>query len=130
MVTYKYHYYDPNSALGFNENSCVYYRGSIQNNNPEWITSNAATNYIDNRWHMITFTYDGNLAMIYFDGVLFATKAKDTYQWGSEVNACYFGVANNNGGNVGFYNGKLDNFRSYNRVLTASEIQTLFNAKQ
>ena len=129
LGTDTYHSYDPNSALGFDENSHVYYRSGAANN-PYWITTNAATNYIDNRWHMITLTYDGNLAMVYFDGVLFESKVKDNYQWGTNVNASYFGVANSNQGNVGFYNGRLDNFRSYNRALSASEIQQLFNAKQ
>ena len=77
---------------------------------------------------MLTFTYDGNLAMLYLDGILFqtVTSTGSKLTWGSNVNACYFGVNNNEG----YYNGKLDNFRSYNRAITAAEVQTLFNAKQ
>ena len=75
---------------------------------------------------MLTFTYDGNLAMLYMDGNLFQTVTSSKYTWGSNVNASYFGINNN----TGQFHGKLDNFRSYNRAITAAEVQMLYNAKQ
>jgi len=39
-------------------------------------------------------------------------------------------MGDNLGKNMGFNIGKIDNFRSYSRVLTASEIQLLYQAKQ
>ena len=39
-------------------------------------------------------------------------------------------MADNLGKNVGFHIGKFNNFRSYSRALTASEIQMLYQAKQ
>ena len=106
-----------NSSLKY-----VYKGGSFSY---DWIT-NPIANYVDNQWHMLTVTFDGTLGMIYLDGTLFVTKASSSLNWGSMVNVTYFGVNNNEK----FYNGKLDNFRSYNRALTPSEIQALFNAKQ
>jgi hypothetical protein len=78
---------------------------------------------------MLTFAYDGNIGTIYLDGVLFATKVADL-KWGSNVNVSFLGTTTINSGNIGFYNGKLDNFRSYNRALTPAEIQMLYNEKQ
>lgn len=65
---------------------------------------------------------------MYIDGNLFQTETSPNsrWTWGSNVNATYFGVNNN----VKFFNGKFDNFRSYNRALTAQEVQMLYNAKQ
>ena len=96
-----------------------------------WTTDGSVASYIDNRWYMMTFTYNGNIAMIFVDGSLLETKSNDKLAWGSDVNNCFFGLdTKERGVTYGFYNGKLDNFRSYNRALTASEIQLLYNAKQ
>ena len=114
------------SALGLNENTSIRY--SSYNSYEAWVT-NPVTNYVDNQWHMLTFCFDGNMGMVYLDGVLFETKVKDM-KWGSDVNVSFLGTTTVNSGNIGFYNGKMDNFRSYNRMLTVTEIQTLFNAQQ
>ncbi len=118
-------------TIKFTETSCFFYHAGDKPytswSDLQW-TSNSIASYVNNQWHMLTFTYDGNLAMLYIDGTLFqtVTSAGSKLTWGSDVNACYFGVNNNEG----FYNGKLDNFRSYNRAITAAEVQTLFDAKQ
>jgi len=119
-------YSNPRSSLGFDDNTCIKYNS--YKTSKAWGTT-AITDYVDNQWHMLTFAYDGNIGTIYLDGVLFATKVADL-KWGSNVNVSFLGTTTINSGNIGFYNGKLDNFRSYNRALTASEVQTLFNAKQ
>ena len=118
-------------TIKLNETSCFNYNAGDKPytswSDLQW-TSNSIASYVNNQWHMLTFTYDGNLAMLYLDGILFqtVTSTGSKLTWGSNVNACYFGVNNNEG----YYNGKLDNFRSYNRAITAAEVQTLFNAKQ
>lgn len=93
-------------------------------------TSGSVASYIDNQWHMLTMTYDGNIGVLYLDGQLFETKVTQKLAWGTGTNTpvrtSFFGI-NNNTGN---YTGKMDNFRSYNRALSAEEVQTLFNAKQ
>jgi len=115
----------------FTENSCFYYHAGDKPNVSwsalQW-TSNSVASYVNNQWHMLTFTYDGNLAILYIDGNLFQTETSPNsrWTWSSNVNATYFGVNNNEK----FFNGKLDNFRSYNRALTAQEVQMLYNAKQ
>jgi hypothetical protein len=79
---------------------------------------------------MLTLTYDEAVAMIYIDGVLFETKESVDLRWGTNVETTYFGVATTKSGKLGYYNGKLDNFRSYNRALSSAEVQALYNAKQ
>ena len=79
---------------------------------------------------MLTLTFNGTTGLIFLDGVLFETKANNELRWSSLVNTSYLGTTADKNGNLGFYNGKLDNFRSYNRALTVAEINALFNAKQ
>ncbi|MBR1514405.1 MAG: carboxypeptidase regulatory-like domain-containing protein [Bacteroidales bacterium] len=124
-------YYDYKACLGLDNSSCIEYRSGVEHSySPVKWTTNSASNYVDNRWHMLTLTFDGNTGMIFIDGVLFETKANNELKWASDVNTCYLGTTADKNGNIKFFSGKLDNFRSYNRALTAQEIQTLFNAKQ
>ena len=120
------------SVIKFTNTSCLnyvpYYNGY------EWTTA-SLSDYVDNRWHMLTITFNGNIGMVFIDGTMIESKASDRLKWGTRVNNSYFGTDTKGGGiytpeNYGFYNGKLDNFRSYNRALTVTEIQTLYNAKQ
>ena len=116
------------SALVFKSDSHIEYDSG---NYAYWVTDGSVSPYIDNRWHMLTLTFNGSIGMIYIDGNLFETKSSHDLAWGSEVNNSFLGVDKEEHGNAyGFYNGKLDNFRSYNRALTTQEIQMLFNAKQ
>ncbi len=123
-------YDNPKSALGFDNHSKIHYASGHNNNLLHWTTAGSTIEYADNGWHMLTLTYDEAVAMIYIDGVLFETKESVDLRWGTDVETAYFGVATTKSGKLGYYNGKLDNFRSYNRPLTASEIQTIYNAKQ
>ncbi len=97
-------------------------------------TNQPISNYLDNQWHMLTIAVknDGNLAMIYLDGVLFESTqsyGNNGWSWGSDVTMTFIGSAVNNN-HAGKFNGKLDNFRSYNRALSALEVQSLYQAKQ
>ena len=82
-----------------------------------------------NNWHMVTFTYNGAMGMIYFDGMLYATSTNTDYMWNTP-GATYFGSNCRMLDNKTNFNGKLDNFRSYSRALSATEVQALYNAKQ
>lgn len=103
-----------------------YYPNTAANN---WVTGEEMSQYIDNQWHMLTLTYNGTVGMMYVDGTLLEAKSSDRLEWGTYVTTSLIGADMTNSTN-GYFNGKLDNFRSYNRALSASEIQTLFNAKQ
>ena len=113
------------SALVFTSSANVYYRSYGSG----WTTNGTVSNYLDNQWHMMTLTYDGTILMAYIDGSLFETKSESDMKWGSAVNVSYIGADETN--SLGsYFVGKLDNFRSYNRALTSSEVQMLYNAKQ
>jgi hypothetical protein len=94
-----------------------------------WKTIEPITQYIDNQWHMLTLTYNGAIGTIYVDGSLFEALTSDKLIWGSYVTTSMFGADATNSTN-GYFEGSLDNFRSYDRALTATEVQMLFNAKQ
>ena len=115
------------SALVITSNYNVRYFPNTSVNN--WKTEGTITSCIDSRWHMLTFTYDGADAMVYVDGELFETKSSPDLIWGQYVSTSYIGADATNSLN-GYFKGKLDNFRSYIRPLTASEVQKLYQAKQ
>ena len=62
---------------------------------------------------------------VYMDGNLFEIFGNYNCYWNEptiNIGASYSqGI---------FYSGKMDNIRTYNRALTAQEVQTLYNAKQ
>ena len=92
-------------------------------------SDNTIEAYTNNQWHMVTFTYNGAMGMIYFDGMLYATSTNTDYMWNTP-GATYFGSNCRMLDNKTNFNGKLDNFRSYSRALSATEVQALYNAKQ
>lgn len=92
-------------------------------------SDNTIEAYTNNQWHMVTFTYNGAMGMIYFDGMLYATSTNTDYMWNTP-GATYFGSNCIMLDNKTNFNGKLDNFRSYSRALSATEVQALYNAKQ
>ncbi|MEI6346151.1 MAG: LamG domain-containing protein [bacterium] len=76
-----------------------------------------------NGWHYVGVTYDGATAKFYIDGVLDSSNAySQTFNNGSVG----YGLG---GIEIGGYTvtGRLDDVRVYNRVLTASEIRTMYN---
>ena len=45
-----------------------------------------------------------------------------------DINTSRIGVSTNSGANAGFFNGKIDEFRVYDRALTEAEISYLYNS--
>lgn len=101
-----------------------------------WTTTGSLSSFFNNQWHMLTVAYKdngsaGGLISLYMDGMLFETMNTSSiypYYWNSLTNVYI-------GGNIVqqnhyFYNGKIDNIRTYNRALTLAEVQALYNAKQ
>ncbi len=92
-----------------------------------------ATNatYQDGNWHMITITQDGSSdtdMSIYLDGVLqiLTSHESGTLSSDSVDKNIFIGARNNNGTAANFVNAALDEIRIYNRVLSAAEIQSLY----
>ena len=100
----------------------------IKTGSYNWMT-NSISSFFNSQWHMLTITYNGSLASLYIDGVLFEVKQNSGLKWPSICTNSYIG------GNMAqsthyFFNGKLDNIRTYSRALTENEIRALYNAKQ
>ena len=83
----------------------------------------------DNLWHHVAATYDGSTMRVYVDGV-------DNTQTPISLNQNI--VYNNRQTNIGadsfgiyvdrFFSGQIDEMALYNRVLSASEIKSIFDA--
>lgn len=77
-----------------------------------------------NTWHLMTITRDGsNAVVLYFDAVSIATASS---QSGTSAPA-FIGSAAPAGAQ--WWDGPLQNVRIYNRALTQSEIQAIYNAE-
>jgi len=92
----------------------------------------------DNKWHHVVITRQGTTASdinIYIDGVLArsTTYLKDSITGSLPESIILIGVNNSppyDGSTTSFnryFNGKLDDIRIYNKVLSAMEIQALYN---
>ena len=88
---------------------------------PHWYGSTVN----DGLWHHVVLTLNSNtnLANVYLDGTLDFTA--DISGVGSTSNTASLSIGNRNGTKVSF-DGKIDDTRIYNRVLTTIEIQTLY----
>jgi Concanavalin A-like lectin/glucanases superfamily len=77
------------------------------------------------KWHHVAYRY--NLAngarVIYLDGALAASEMGATAFNGSTV-----GRIGESGDDGGFWWGKIDEVRIYNRALSATEVKQLYNA--
>ncbi len=90
-----------------------------------FIYLNHPTNYYDNQWHMLTVTYNGANAVLYYDGV--AVNSGPFTQLIDIESTRKFNIgswANNGSGIVG----DIDVVQVYNRGLTASEVSQNYNA--
>lgn len=102
----------------------------------------------DGQWHHLAFTYDETTSklLIYFDGQVVPTPGSsgDFTSGGAPLGKLNLKNASNlvlSGWNkhvglegvdeswISAYTGKMDQFRLYGKVLTASEIQALYNSK-
>ncbi len=80
--------------------------------------------FFDNRWHLMTYTHDGNLMNLYLDGALQATAPNVSLNTaGSNLVIGSYSPAG------GFFNGALDEARVYNRALTQLEVQQMYLAE-
>lgn len=77
-----------------------------------------------NNWQMITLIYDGNNRLAYSNGDLIFNQSSPNINTLSGT--LYIG--SNLQGENGIYNGKIDEFGIWNRTLSQSEINTLYNS--
>jgi hypothetical protein len=78
----------------------------------------------NNLWHHLAFSYDGNIAKVYFDGILdtmyfFSGSIKSNNLYSIRI-----GVSSENLSE--FFNGKIDDIGIWSRALTSQEIGVLY----
>lgn len=95
--------------------------------------NNRMANVTDNQWHHLAFAYDETTSdmKIYRDGVLYSTQSwtghgpiKMDY---AKATGFYLGGKTTDWGKS--FNGSLDQFRLYNKALSAAEVQNLYANK-
>jgi hypothetical protein len=79
-------------------------------------------NYTDENWHHVAAVYDGVTQYIYVDGLLKNSTAF-SYNTFNEANCALGGYNGCNGG----FNGKVDEIKVFNRPLSNTEIQQMYN---
>jgi hypothetical protein len=101
--------------------------GALANQVAGGLNAQATTvNPTDNKWHHVAYTYDqnaGGAVSIYLDGVLNTTKSNGgEWSWPADQQ---IEIGDSHDSFWAGFTGFLDEFRIYNRVLTAGEIATL-----
>ena len=78
----------------------------------------------DNRWHHLTFGWDGDTSVFYIDGIRQASLPAniETYTGNDHL---WFG-ARNAAGSSDFFEGSIDDFRLFSRSLTETEVYRLY----
>lgn len=96
----------------------------VGNPNPSNPPMTSAIISQSNKWYYIVTTYDKSNVKFYIDGVLVSTFPQ-TGQSTTNTNPIRIGANSILNGN--WFNGKIDDIRIYNRILSNAEIQRLFN---
>jgi len=100
-------------------------------------SSDGSTGIMTGTWHHVAGTYDQTTGQkLYLDGVLVGSRLPfgpiqyqpAALQFGTVFNTANFTPGVNSQNRTYFFNGQLDEIEIHNRVLSASEIQAIFNA--
>jgi hypothetical protein len=93
----------------------------------DFILDSPTVNIFDGQFHHVAGTYDGSLMIIYVDGQIVASRsANGAIQ--TTTTPVYLGAAIDNGATARYFIGQLDEIDIFNRALTQTEIQSIFNA--
>lgn len=84
---------------------------------------------LDNKWHLLTITIQSYQHRLYIDGRL-EENASLSINLRDTRNSEGFAFGKRSGENDLFFNGKMDNIRIYDRVLTEEEVALLYEKKQ
>jgi len=82
-------------------------------------------NYELGKWINVTTTYDGTTAQVYVNGVRLTQVQKTS--WNSSGTELFIGTRIS--GDLGYFQGFLDDIRIYNRVLSNDEIVKLYSTE-
>jgi len=83
-----------------------------------------------NEWKHVAFTFSTSNSgeiKLYIDGVLQGTATISSYYNPPSSQSFNLGACNSGGNNYGFFNGKIDEVKIFDRTLSASEISALYS---
>lgn len=109
-------------ALTYNANGNRHFQNTYSANNAS-ARVKSTTTYSKGQWYHLVTTLDqfANTFEFFIDGTSVGTNSTDFY---TDININAIGDKHNSGGK---FNGKIDEWRLYDRVLSQSEIDTLAN---
>lgn len=90
----------------------------------DWNESYSTTTCNDNSWHMGTISYNGTEVHAFLDGQQYY-HGSDTGEINYDANGLF--VGKHWSGAYGYFKGAIDDIRLYNRALSQSEVQALYN---
>jgi hypothetical protein len=117
----------------FGEYAGMYFRDNLGNA----VVAEGATPLNDGNWHYLVGIRDGQNGHIYIDGTLVATASHASVGTITTSTCTYarIGATNTGPGHCSstnltesYFKGLIDEIEIYNRALSASEIQTIYNA--
>ncbi len=86
-----------------------------------------STNYALNTWNHVVVSYEANLVKVYLNGVYIGSNPV-TCNATTANTTCYIGASHPSiWACIAYFNGKIDDLAIYNRVLSDSEVTTLYN---
>jgi hypothetical protein len=91
---------------------------------------NTVQNFYDNKWHHFVISFDkpNLIASFYIDNVLAQSTLVDAFD-NVALNSypIIFGAVGSSSGNISGIDGRLDNTKIYNRLLSSAEVTTLYH---
>lgn len=91
------------------------------------VTLHTADTIALREWHHVAITYDKDYVCLFFNGVLDSKMAKNFESYFLAEDSVMIGNTANTK-NKRFFNGSIDDIEIYNRVLSESEIEDIYNA--
>ncbi len=89
-----------------------------------WVKADDPATVSASIWHLAVGTYDGSNVKLYVDGTLRKTTA-GSFTLKNDTNPLRIGQLNSG---AFVFNGKIDDFRAYNRAIDLTEVQQLYRA--
>ncbi len=114
-----------NSIIVYKSNTAntLTFESKISNTSVTWTTSSS---YIDNNFHHLVLSINNvGLWTVYIDNVSLTTTITNKTIPNATWTKRYIGRSENDA--ALYTNGNIDDFRIYNKILTASEVNTLYN---
>lgn len=122
---------DNDDALSLTSNNAIIFReygdnsfNLIQIRSSDGGTSEVSYSVSSNTWYFVTGVWDGSQIRLYINGDKKGSKSADSLdQVGRKQNSIGAAYTGTN-----YFDGKIDDVRIYNRVLSEPEIQALYNS--